>query len=214
MDGIVDPAVEDYLRQLVVVDDPVLDRMERHARERDFPIVGPAVGRFLQLQARAVGARRVFELGSGFGYSAYWFTQAVGAHGEVVCTDLDPSNAEAAERFLAPSGLWDRVRFEVGDALDVLEATDGAFDVIFCDADKDRYPDHWRAAAERVRVGGVYLCDNTLWFGRAATGEPTPGRPGWTEAIREHNRLVADDRRFVSSLVPLRDGVVVALRVA
>lgn len=215
MDGIVVTAVDRYLDELTHLqhDDPVLDEMEQHARRLDFPIVGRPVGRFLELQARAVGARRVFELGSGFGYSAYWFARAVGTSGEVVCTDHDPENAAVAERFLTHAGLWPRVSYRVGDAAEALIATDGPFDVIFCDADKGRYPHHWRAAAERVRPGGLYLCDNTLWHGRAATGEPTPERPGWTEAIREHNRLVAEDGRFVSAVLPLRDGVLVALRV-
>ncbi|HEX2027970.1 MAG TPA: O-methyltransferase [Nitriliruptorales bacterium] len=216
MDGIVAPVVERYLDELTHLqhDDPVLDEMEQHARRLEFPIVGRAVGRFLELQARGVGARRAFELGSGFGYSAYWFARAVGVDGEVICTDLDPQNAAAGQRFLTHAGLWPRVSYRVGDAAEALIGTDGTFDVIFCDADKQRYPDHWRVAAERVRPGGLYLCDNTLWYGRAATGEPTPERPGWTEAIREHNRLVAEDRRFVSAVLPLRDGVLVALRVA
>ena len=194
--------------------DAVLDEMEARAREHGFPIVERAVGRYLELQARAVGARRVMELGSGYGYSAYWFARAVGDDGEVVCTDGDAGNARDAERYLTDAGLWPRVRFHVGDALEGFAREQGEFDVVYCDVDKDGYPDCWRAASDRVRLGGVYVCDNVLWSGRVATGEPTPNRPGWTEAIREHNELVADDRRYVSQIVPIRDGVMVALRVA
>lgn len=216
MNGIVTSAVERYLDEFTHAqhDDPVLDEMEQRARRLSFPIVGRTVGRFLEQQAVAVGARRVFELGSGFGYSAYWFARAVKGGGEVICTDLDPENASEAERFLVHAGLWKQVGFHVGDAAEVLSVHDGEFDVVFCDADKERYPEHWRNAAERIRVGGLYLCDNTLWYGRVATGEATPDHPGWTEAIREHNAMVSADRRYVSSLLPLRDGVLVALRVA
>ncbi|MFN2556183.1 MAG: O-methyltransferase [Nitriliruptorales bacterium] len=216
MNGIVSATVDRYLDEFTHAqhDDPVLDEMEQRARRLSFPIVGRNVGRFLEQQARAIAARRVIELGSGFGYSAYWFARAVGAGGEVVCTDLDSENASEAERFLVHAALWDRIRFHVADAGDVLSAQDGEFDVVFCDADKERYPEHWRNAAERIRLGGVYLCDNTLWYGRVATGEPTPDHPGWTEAIREHNALVSTDRRYVSSLLPLRDGVLVALRIS
>ncbi len=209
-------AVDEYLRELAGAQhrSEVLDDMERRADEEGFPIVGPAVGRFLEMQALAVGARRVMELGSGYGYSAYWFGRAVGAGGAVVCTDGDPGNAEAAEEYLTRAGLWDRVEYRVGDALEQLADTDGEFDVVYCDVDKGGYPDCFRAGAERLRVGGVYLCDNTLWGGRAATGEADDRFPGWTEAIREHNRLVVDDPRFVSMIVPIRDGVLSAVKVS
>lgn len=215
MDAIVDPQVERYLDDLAgsQLDSPVLDEMEQRARELEFPIVGRAVGRLLELLARSIGARRVVELGSGYGYSAFWFARAVGEGGTVVCSDLDEENREVAERFLTHADLWDRIDFHVGDAADVLDGVDGV-DVVFCDADKERYPEHWSNAAERIRVGGMYLCDNTLWSGRAATGEETPDRPGWTEAIVAHNRLVTEDPRYVSSLLPIRDGVLAALRVS
>jgi len=213
---IVAPAVEEYLGQLAAAQhgDAVLDEMEARAREHHFPIVGRTVGRFLELQARTVDARRVMELGSGFGYSAYWFARAVGADGEVVCTDGSADNANDARTYLTKAGMWHRVRYHVGDALKGLAKERGEFDIVYCDVDKAGYPDCWRAGSERIRLGGLWICDNTLWSGRAATGEPTPNMPGWTEAIREHNELVAKDPRFVSSIIPIRDGVMVALRVA
>ena len=216
MQPMVPEVVDNYLVELAREqhDDPVLQEMEQRALRLNFPIIDRAVGRFVELQARSIAARRVFELGSGYGYSAYWFARAVGETGEVICTDLDEENAAEAERLLTHAGLWDRVTFHVGEAGSLLAATDGEFDVIFCDADKEHYGDHWRAACERIRVGGLWICDNTLWSGRAATGEAAPDYPGSTEGIREHNQLVARDRRYVSSIVPIRDGVMVALRIA
>jgi caffeoyl-CoA O-methyltransferase len=210
--------ISGYLTDLAAaqVRDAVLDDMERRAAEHRFPIVGRAVGRFLEVQARAIGARRVVELGSGYGYSAYWFARAVGADGEVICTDADPDNAALAERYLRRAGLWDRVRYRVGDALEGLDAVDGEVDVVYCDVDKDGYPAAWAAAAERLRVGGLFLCDNVLWDGRV-TGlprEPAPARDAVTSAIVAMTRAVVDDERFVTSLAPIRDGILVALRVA
>src|SRR5512133_3549160 len=117
-----DDAVENYLTELARTEheDPVLVEMEARAAEHGFPIVGRATGRFLELAARAVGARRVVELGSGFGYSAYWFARAVGPGGEVRCTDGDPANAETGASFLARAGLGDRVTYHVGDAVEQL----------------------------------------------------------------------------------------------
>jgi caffeoyl-CoA O-methyltransferase len=215
MPGILDDRVGDFITALAHQehDHPVLGDMERRAAEHGFPIVGHAVGRLLELQARMVGARRVFELGSGYGYSAYWFARAVGAGGEVHCTDGDPANAALAEDHLRRAELWDRVTFHTGDALTRFAEVGGEFDVVYNDIDKDGYPDAWRAAAERVRVGGLYLCDNVLWGGRVTTGEDRDGMEGWTAAIQEHDRLVAQDHRYVSTIVPIRDGVLVALRV-
>src|SRR5215207_3729984 len=74
---------------------------------------------------------------------------------------------------------------------------EGDFDVVYCDVDKDGYPDCWRAALDRIRVGGLWLCDNTIWSGRVATGTDSEGSAGYTAFIREHNRLVAEDSRYV-----------------
>ncbi len=208
---IVNPDIETYMAGLQTRhDEPVLLEMEAEGRERDFPIVGRNVGVTLEVLARSIGAQRVMELGSGFGYSAYWFARAVGPSGEVHCTDGDPDNATKAETYLTRAGLWDRVTYHVGDAVEQMAGIEGSFDVVYDDIDKHGYPDAWRAARERVRVGGLYICDNVLWSGRVLDDQPDRN----TAAILEHNQLIADDERFVSTIVPTRDGVFVALRIS
>jgi caffeoyl-CoA O-methyltransferase len=209
--------VERYLTERAEVEhgDTVLVDMEARAAEHGFPIVGRASGRYLELAARSVGARRVMELGSGYGYSAYWFARAVGPLGSVVCSDGSADNAKLAEDYLRRAGAWDVVTYHVGDALTAFAAEEGEFDVVYCDVDKNGYPECWRAARERVRVGGLYLCDNTLWDGRVADGTERDGRTaGWTKHIVQHNQLVAEDPRYVSSIVPIRDGILTALRIS
>ena len=179
-------------------------------KERNFPIVGRNVGVTLEVLARSVGARRIIELGSGFGYSGYWHARAVGAEGELHLTDGDPENERKARDYLSRAGLWNRVTYHVGDAVTSMNALDGEFDVVYDDIDKEGYPDAWRAARDRVRVGGLYVCDNVLWSGRVLDGDPDER----TQAILEHNQLIAEDERYVSTIVPTRDGVVVAVRVA
>ncbi len=212
---IVHPQVEDYMRSLLArYDEPVLLEMEAEGAERNFPIIGRLVGVAVELLARSVGAKRVFELGSGYGYSAYWFSRAVGTGGEVHCTDGDPANEPKALDYLGRAGLGEPIRWHAGDAVTGLSAVEGEFDVVYNDIDKDGYPDAWRAARERIRVGGLYLCDNVLWSGRVAVDDPDDPRPAYTSAILEHNRLIAEDERYHSTIVPTRDGVMVALRVA
>lgn len=205
-----DQGVSDYLRRLAERSgDAVVAEMEARAEERGFPIVGRTVGSALEVFARSVGARRVFELGSGYGYSGYWFARAVGEGGEVVLTDADEANVELARGYLTRAGLWDRCRFLVGDAVSSLEQAEGEFDVVYCDIDKGDYPQAFAAARARIRVGGLYLCDNVLWSGRVAREDGD----AWTQAIREHNEAVFSDPDYRATIVPLRDGVVVALRV-
>ena len=212
----IDEAVSAYMRRLCDrFDEPVLAEMEALAEERKFPIVGRVVGSTLELLARSVGARRVFEMGSGFGFSAYWFSRAVGAGapgGQVFLTDTDAENARQAEAFLSRAGLWGPCRFIVDDAMRALEATEGEFDVVYCDVDKEGYPAAWAAARNRVRVGGLYLCDNVLWSGRVARDEDGEDDPK-TKAIWEHNEAIYADPDYTPAIVPTRDGVMAALRV-
>jgi len=206
----IDEAVSAYMRRLCDrFDEPVLEEMEALGEERHFPIVGRVVGSTLELLARSVRARRVFEMGSGFGFSAYWFARAVGETGEVYLTDTDDANRASAEDFLTRAGVWGRCHFIVGDAVAALSAAEGEFDVVYNDIDKEGYPAAWQLARTRVGPGGLYLCDNVLWSGRvAAEGDESPQ----TRAIREHNEAVYADPDFTPAIVPTRDGVMVALR--
>jgi caffeoyl-CoA O-methyltransferase len=209
---ITDPRIEDYIKGLLARhDEPVLVEMEAEGAERGFPIVGRMVGVVLELLSRGIGARRVFELGSGFGYSGYWFSRAVGPDGELHLTDGDPENERKALDYLGRASLARPVTFHVGDAVTSLNATEGPFDVVYCDIDKHGYPEAWRAARDRIRPGGLFMCDNTLWSGRV-TGQVEDQRPAWTEAIKEMNQAVAADPDFLATILPIRDGVLVALR--
>lgn len=207
-----DKRIDDYMRQrLTRFDEPVLLEMEAEIQRRNFPAVGRNVGVTLEVLARASGAKRVFELGSGFGYSAYWFARAIGSDGELHLTDSDQSNADRAMELLSAAGLDRAVTYHVGDAVTALQSVDGAFDIIYNDIDKRGYPQAWRAASERVRVGGMYICDNVLWSSKVLPENQDPDDE--TAAIREHNDLIADDPRYVSTIIPTRDGVMVAVRV-
>lgn len=206
---IVDPAIDAYLKQLAASDDTeVLLEMEALAEERGFPIIGRLCGRLLELLARSIGARRIFEMGSGFGYSAYWFSRAIGPEGEIHLTDTDPDNERQALDFLERARLAAPIRYQVEDAFSALDATDGTFDIVYCDIDKAGYREAWDTGRARVRVGGFYVCDNMLWSGRVT--EPIEDHD--TEVIDDTNKAIASDEDWRSVIVPLRDGVVAALR--
>ena len=166
-----DDAVESYLTELARTEheDPVLVQMEARAAEHGFPIVGRATGRFLELAARAVGARRVMELGSGYGYSAYWFARAVGPDGEVVCTDGDPENAKLAEDYLSTAGVWDRVRYRVGDAL--MGSRRKRATSTWCTATSTRTVTR-TAGVRRASVSGSVACGCVTTRSGAGTSQP------------------------------------------
>jgi caffeoyl-CoA O-methyltransferase len=209
----VHPAIENYLRGLSGgTDHPILAEMEAHAQAENFPIVGRLVGMFIETMAKSVNARRIFEFGSGYGYSAYWFAKAAGPSGTVICSDGDPHNKHKAENYLSAAGLWERIDFRTGWAQTVFATIDGMFDICYNDADKGDYPEIWQLARQRIRAGGLYIADNVLWYGRVAAEEYVDLVPGWTEAIMEHNRVIFADPEFDAFINPIRDGVIVARR--
>ncbi len=211
--SIVHPAIEDYMRGLLSsTDHDVLTEMETLAEQNNFPIVGRLVGVFLETMAKTINAQRVFEFGSGYGYSAYWFARAVGANGQVICSESDLLNKEKARQYLGKVDLWDRLDFQAGMAQDIFVKTDGLFDLCYNDADKGDYPEIWSLAKNRIRPGGLYIADNVLWRGRVALEHFTDVFAGWTEAIRDHNTMIFNDPDFDAFINPSRDGVIVARR--
>jgi len=203
--------VERYLESLVPTRPPELAAMEERARAVRFPIIGPAAGHLCYLLARLIGARSVFEMGSGFGYSTAWFARAVQENGggTVFHVVWDAALSKEARGHLETLGLNGVVRYEVGEAAGVLRRTDGPFDLIFNDIDKEGYPASLPIIAEKLRSGGLLITDNMLWRGRIFdAADRSPG----TEGIREFTRLIASDNRWISSIVPVHDGLLLAMR--
>jgi predicted O-methyltransferase YrrM len=205
---IVAPAIEAYLERLETTRDGVLLEMERLAAATDFPIVGPLVGRLLHLLARSLDARRVLELGSGFGYSAYWLAGALPPHGELILTETSAENSRRAREFFARGRIACTVRFEQGDGLEILDRLPGQFDIVFNDVDKPQYPEAFRKAVPRVRPGGYFLSDNMLWGGRVVEDLAHPS----TQGVVELTRLLFQAPDLYTTILPLRDGLSVSLK--
>jgi len=201
--------VDDYLYSMLPKRDAVLVEMEDYATEHNIPIVGPAVANVLQQYALMIRARTVFELGSAIGYSTIWWALAVGEGGTVVYTDSDSKNAERARGYFARAGVSNRIKVQIGDALELLSEQKQEFDIIFNDVDKDDYPRVLRLVAPRLRKGGLFITDNVLWSGRVAEKNPTDTR---TRAILEFNRKLYDSPEFVTTILPIRDGLAVAVK--
>jgi len=201
--------VDDYIYSMLPPRDEVLSEMEDYASEHNIPIVGPAVARVLEQLALSINAKTVFELGSAIGYSTIWWARAVGENGSVIYTDGDSKNAERARSYFTRAGVSNRIKLHTGDALEYLSEQKGEFDIIFNDVDKEDYPRVLRLVAPRLRKGGMFITDNVLWSGRVAENNP---KDASTKAILEFNRKLYDAKEFYTTLLPIRDGLAVALK--
>ncbi len=202
------PEFENYLSKISPPPHPILAEMESFARERDFPIVGPLVGRFLYQLVRAIQAKRVFELGSGFGYSAFWIAMALPEDGTLICTEASRNNVDLGVEFLERGGLAQKVDFRVGDAVRIFAESEGSFDFVFNDVDKHQYPQVFDLVVPRIKPGGFFVSDNLLWHGKVfseADDEDTVG-------VREFTRRIFSEPGLWSTIIPLRDGLGVCLK--
>lgn len=203
----------EYLTNLVPPRAPELQKMEAYAEERDFPIIGPICGHLCYQIARTSGAKHIFEMGSGYGYSTAWFSQAVKENGggEVhhVVWDEELSNkARVHLKNLEYEGI---VKYTVGEAIQTLHAAVGPFDIIFMDIDKQDYMKALPIIEDKLKVGGILIIDNILWSGKIFDEKdqsPT------TNAIRETTGMLTNNDRWLTSIVPIRDGLLIATKLS
>ncbi len=202
---------QEYITSLVPPREPEVLKMERFAEENDFPIIGPVCGYYCYQLARMIGARSIFELGSGYGYSTAWFAKAVKENGGGVVhhTVWEEELSKRAAGHLSELGSADVVQFHISEAVEALRQTEGPFDIIFNDIDKEAYPDSLRLITEKLRPGGLLIIDNMLWHGQ--TLDPNDHEDS-TEAIRRFTRDITTDPGWIVSLAPIRDGMIVAYK--
>lgn len=200
-----------YMNGLLPPRSPELLRMEQYARENRFPIIGPLAGQFCYQLSRILGARRIFEMGSGYGYSTAWFARAVRENGGGCVHHVvwSAGLSRRARRHLERMGLGELVTYRVSEAVAALRDTDGPFDVIFCDIVKEQYPEALPVITEKLRAGGVLIADNAWWCGRIVQDDHSAP----TEGMRVFTQELVNDPRWIVTFIPLRDGLLVAYRV-
>jgi predicted O-methyltransferase YrrM len=211
MPSLIPDKVSTYLESLVPARHAELIAMEMDARKQDFPIIGPVVGHLCYQVARMIGARRVFELGSGFGYSTAFFARAIEENGGGVVHHVvwDEALSKRARRHLAAMGHDGVVTYHVGEAIETLRNEPGPFDLVFNDIDKHGYPASLPVIESKLRSGGVLIVDNMLWSGRIFD---TRDGSADTQGVRELTRLLTTSSQWTTSVIPIRDGVVIAAR--
>ena len=205
------PVVQNFLMELVPTREPEMQIMEQYAEEHSFPIIGPAAGYHCYQTARMVHARAVFEMGSGYGYSTAWFARAVQENGGGVVhhTVWDEKLSKMATSHLSRLGFDGLVEYHVAEAVETLRNTPGTFDLIFNDIDKQAYPESLQVIKHKLRSGGVLIVDNILWHGRVFDRSDTSDT---TQGVREFTRQITADPDWIVSLVPVRDGLIIAYK--
>lgn len=204
MDGL-----HDYMLDLIKEKDPVLVEMELYAKKHDFPIISPLVGRLLYQYTRLINAKKILELGSGYGYSAVYFAKAASDDTEIICTDASEENKNLAISYFKRLVITN-IKYIVGDSLEVINQIQGEFDIIFNDVDKQEYPQAFRQAIPKLHKGGLLITDNALWYGRVI--QPIPERES-TKGVQEYNRLAFSDPRVFSTIIPVGDGICVSIKI-
>ena len=204
-------ATQDYLTSLVPPREQELQEMEAYAEKHNFPIIGPACGYYCYQLARMIGAKSIFELGSGYGYSTAWFSKAVQENGGGVVhhTVWDEELSKSAASHLLKLGFADIVQYHVAEAVESLRQESGPFDIIFNDIDKEAYPASLGVIKEKLRSGGLLIIDNMLWSGRIFDDKDISPA---TEGVREFPRRITTDKDWIVSLAPVRDGMIIAYK--
>ena len=199
---ITDPKINQYIKESMAPIDPVLVEMDDYAKENNFPIIGPMCGILLRQLALATGAKNIFEMGSGYGYSAYWFAGGIPDDGKIICTEGSEDNKKRAMEYLKRGGYDHKIEFHVGYAQDIIQKYDGPFDIIFNDVDKEQYPETLELAIPKLKKGGLFITDNVLWSGRIFDEKPSES----TRGVIEFNKKLFGDNGLLSSIIPIRDG--------
>jgi caffeoyl-CoA O-methyltransferase len=207
--SILHPEQEDYLDRLMPPRDPLLREMEEQAAREDVPISDPEVGRLLSILARAVGARRILEIGAAIGYGAVWMARGA-PEARVQSVDVNPERLATARAYLERAGLADRVELIEGKALEVIQRLDGPFDLVYVDAVKTEYRRYLDLVLPKLRVGGLIVCDNLLWGGEVAAPGDTEDRDA--DALRAFNGYLMMHPQLQAVVLPLGDGVGLATK--
>ncbi|MFC4543666.1 O-methyltransferase [Halosolutus amylolyticus] len=215
------PEITRFVRAIGPEPDETLREMDEYAEREGFPHVGPEVGAFLRFVARLAEAERIFEFGSGYGYSAYWFADTLPEDGDIVLTEVDEDELDLAREYMRQGGYDDRARYELGDAMDAIERYEGPFEVVLIDHQKHRYADAFEAIRSKVPVGGVVVADNAITAGPIefeklldlAEGGAPDDVNDHTQGIADYLERVTGDPAFETIVLPLGEGIAVSYRV-
>jgi predicted O-methyltransferase YrrM len=205
---IINPDIEKYIAGFGELPNSILAEMEAEAQQRNFPYIGPLVGRFLVSLVKFGHVHTVLDCGSGFGYSAMWMAFALAENARITCIEHDAVNIQRAKTYFEKAGLSHKVTFHQGDAREIVPTLTDTFDMILNDVDKIHYPELLPQLLNKLRIGGLLVSDNVLWQGKIVNTQ----KDGPTQAVHEYNQMLFQSNNLWTSIVPLRDGLALTLK--
>lgn len=210
---IVTKETDEYLEKILPPRDPVLRSLEKYAEKNDIPILGPHIGNLLSVLARSCGAKRILEVGTAIGYSGIWLARVAATNsGKLTTIENDREMKDIAEDSFRKAGLEDSVEIVFDDARKAVPrlAESADFDMVLMDVgEKKLYIELLEECVKALRKGGVLIADDTLWHGSVVI--PTENDSD-TRVMRKYNRMVLKDERLESIVVPIGDGVTIAVK--
>ncbi len=199
-----------YITDTFIQEDVLLKQIVIDTEAKQIPLiqVSPETGKLLGMFIKMIGAKKVLEIGTLTGYSTIWMARALPPEGSVTTLELTKAHADEALSNFKKAGLEGRIELILGKALDSLDTlADRSYDIVFIDADKENCVNYFNKVINMVRPGGLIITDNTLRRGEVIDPNPGPGALG----IIAYNKLVANDSRVESLLVPIDDGITLSL---
>lgn len=206
-----DKEIEEYINRHTSSETKILnDLVRQSSAELEYTdmLSGRQVGQFLKLLVRIGKYKRILEVGTFTGYSAIWMADALPDDGELITLEMNERYTEISNRFFSREPYNRKIRQVMGPALETIDALEGKFDMMFIDADKLQYPDYFHKLRPKLKRGGVLTVDNALWGGSVVDPDDAKSR-----AVNRLNKLIRNDPGFEQVILPVRDGIMVAVRI-
>ncbi|MEL7647088.1 MAG: O-methyltransferase [Sedimentibacter sp.] len=212
MDNINREYIDTYIQSLIKYEDEKLEKFRQDCLERNLPIIHKEVGQFIKLVINRLEARSIIEVGTNVGYSSIFMVNAMKPGGRVVTLERSEKFYDEALKNIKSFGLEEQIQVHLGDAVENLDNIAGTFDMAFIDAAKSYYRTFFDKCCRMMKPGGMILSDNVLYQGMIATDDLVVRRKKTlVRNMRNYLEYISNDDRFITSVLPLGDGLAVTL---
>jgi len=200
-----------YAEEFTSGESEVLQELRKHCYEHyedSAMLSGFVQGRVLSMFSNMIRPKVVLEIGTYLGYSALCFAEGLADGGKVITLDVQEDTNKVARSFVERTEFKDRIEFHLGNAVDIIPTLPETLDLVFIDADKPNYSNYYKLVFDKVRIGGLIIADNVLWSGKVLEADKDDN----AKALHEYNQMVLADKRVSNVLLPIRDGLMVAIK--
>jgi caffeoyl-CoA O-methyltransferase len=207
--------IENYAQDHTSPEDALLNELNRQTNIKVLQprmLSGHLQGRLLSFISKMIQPKNVLEIGTYTGYSALCLAEGIPAGGQLTTIEIDPEIADFAQQYFNRSVYADKIHLKVGDALSLIKEMNEPLDFVFIDADKGNYVNYLNLIYDKLPIGGYLLADNVLWSGKVT--EPVSKKDEDTKVLVEFNKQIHQDARFENILLPIRDGLMLARKIA